>query len=422
MNAVEEEYAAKSAQRAAQLEKAGFWRGIQQDLLSAQFLGGPSIARRQGVATQLQKLGFEAELTAPGFMGLDERIKEMGDPATWKKNYLARARAAGQNLTPYDADTAFNRQFGNVQELQQRRAAIIARQGAQGAGLAEQQGYERMQWTTGIGLRTFMAQYGGITQAESRAREIEQMRVRHELEMGGPEGSPTRLKKGTDEYNRLAATQAAERIALEKKFYREDEDRDRQHWVVMKDAMAGATLDREAMRKREMERIREAYAEDIRKFGETEEIKNEIAAREGTLRVQQAEERRSERAGIIGSALTAAGGGYADQARRLELEEMQRRRRMAHPEMAALFDRTEAAERAELEAQLNWKPGETGSRQMLHGAGRPGGYDAFLPGLTPEMRVLQGFLDKNLNTLEKIAGMIAAIGGNLGVAPSPPGG
>ena len=91
----------------------------------------------------------------------------------------------------------------------------------------------------------------------------------------------------------------------------------------MRDALAGAAFDREAIRKREMDRIKESYAEDIKKFGETEEIKAEIKAKQDALAVQQGEQRRTERAGIIEQALRApgVGGQFADEADRLALEE-----------------------------------------------------------------------------------------------------
>ena len=114
---------------------------------------------------------------------------------------MARMRAQGNpGYTKYDAEKAWNREFGRVAELQQQRAAIIARQGAQTEGQTEEQQYERMQWQSGLDLRKYLAEHGGITRAEARAREAEQMRARHEQEMGGPEGSPTRLKEGTEEY------------------------------------------------------------------------------------------------------------------------------------------------------------------------------------------------------------------------------
>jgi hypothetical protein len=169
-----------------------------------------------------------------------------------------------------------------------------------------------------------------------------------------------------------------------------------------------------------MDRIKESYAEDIKKFGETEEIKAEIKARQDALAFQQEEQRRTERAGIIEQALGEAGGRFADNARRLELQEQERKRRQEHPEMAAIFDKMDAAERAELEAQLNWKPTEVGSRQTVHGAFRPSGYDRLLPGLTPEMKALQGYLDKNLNTLDKIAATLTTLAGTVGVANPVP--
>jgi hypothetical protein len=43
-----------------------------------------------------------------------------------------------------------------------------------------------------------------------------------------------------------------------------------------------------------------------------------------------------------------------------------------------------------------------------------------MPGQTPEAKALQEYLTKNYNTLEKIAGMLAALGQNIGVA-SPAG-
>jgi hypothetical protein len=74
-----------------------------------------------------------------------------------------------------------------------------------------------------------------------------------------------------------------------------------------------------------------------------------------------------------------------------------------------------------LEAQLNWKPSEVGSRQTVHGASRPSGYDRFMPGLTPEARLLQGYLEKNYSSLEKISAMLATLAGNIDVANPAPG-
>jgi len=426
VNAAEDEYAGKTAARAAQIEKANFWRGIERETLGAQFIGGPGYERRQAIEMRLQGLSQQEELAAPKFAGLDERIKQSGNREAWLKDYQDRMRRQGNpGYTRYDAEKAWKREFGDVAELQKEREAIIARQGAQSAGLTAQQQYEKMQWTAGVDLRTYMARLGGPTQAEARAREMEQMRVRHEQEMGGPEGSATRLKEGTEEYKRLKAAQDAERINLDQKYYREDADRRRHHLIVMRDAEASAATDRETRRKREMEQIAEGYADDLRKFKddavEKGRINDEIAAKQKALAVQQNEERRQERAGIIEQALGEAGGRFADNARRLELQEQERKRRREHPEMAAIFDKMDAAERAELEAQLNWKPTEVGSRQTVHGAFRPSGYDRLLPGLTPEMKALQGYLDKNLNTLDKIAAMLTTLAGNLGVATPAPG-
>ena len=281
-------------------------------------------------------------------------------------------REHNPGITRYDAEKAWKREFGDVDELQKQRDAIIARQGAQTTGLTTQQQYERMQWTAGLDLRQYVAEHGGPTQQAAREREREEMRVRHEQEMGGPEGSPTRLKEGTEEYKKVHAAQDAEAKALDEKYRLEDEDRERRHQVVMRDALAGAAFDREAIRKREMDRIKESYAEDIKKFGETEEIKAEIKAKQDALAVQQGEQRRTERAGIIEQALRApgVGGQFADEAARLELEEQQRKRRMEHPEMAALFDKEDAAERAEMAAQQNWKPSEVASRKGAWDAGQ----------------------------------------------------
>jgi hypothetical protein len=313
-----------------------------------------------------------------------------------------------------------------VAELQKEREAIIARQGAQKTGLTTQQQYEKMQWTTGVDLRTFMANSGGPTQAAARAREIEQMRVRHEQEMGGPEGSATRLKEGTEEYFKLHRAQLAEETELDAKYRREDETRGLHHQHVMRDAEASAATDRETRRKREMERIAEGYEDELRKYKddavEKGRIQDEITAKQKALAVQQTEERRQERVGIIEQMLRApgVGGQFADEADRLALQEMERKRRREHPEMAADLDKLDAAERAEMAAQQNWKPSEVASRKGAWDAGRPSGYDRFMPGQTPEAKALQEYLTKNYNTLEKIAGMLAALGQNIGVA-SPAG-
>jgi len=421
VNAAEDEYAGATAKRAAQMEKANFWRGIERETLGAQFTGGPGYERRQAVELRLQGLSQQEELAAPKFAGLDERIKQAGDKEAWLKDYQARMiREHNPGITRYDAEKAWKREFGDVDELQKQRAAIIARQGAQTTGLTTQQQYERMQWTAGLDLRAFEARFGGPTQAEARAREREEMRVRHEQEMGGPEGSPTRLKEGTDEYKKLKAVQNAEVINRDKKYDREDEDRERRHQVVMRDALAGAAFDREAIRRREMDRIKESYAEDIKKFGETEEIKAEIKAKQDTLAVQQGEQRREERAGIIEQALRTpgVGGQFSDEADRLALEETERKRRQEHPEMSALFDKQDAAERAEMAAQQNWKPSEVASRKGAWDAGRPSGYDRFMPGQTPEAKALGEYLQKNYGTLDAIHKLLTALAGNLGVAPS----
>ena len=292
-------------------------------------------------------------------------------------------RQGNPGYTRYDAEKAWKREFGDVAELQKEREAIIARQGAQKTGLTTQQQYEKMQWTTGVDLRTFMANSGGPTQAAARAREIEQMRVRHEQEMGGPEGSATRLKEGTEEYIKLHRAQLAEETA-------------------------------------------EGYEDELRKYKddavEKGRIQDEITAKQKALAVQQTEERRQERVGIIEQMLRApgVGGQFADEADRLALQEMERKRRREHPEMAADLDKLDAAERAEMAAQQNWKPSEVASRKGAWDAGRPSGYDRFMPGQTPEAKALQEYLSKNYNTLEKIAGMLAALGQNIGVA-SPTG-
>ncbi len=421
VNAAEDEYAGATAKRAAQMEKANFWRGIERESLGAQFTGGPGYEQRQAVELRLQGLSQQEELAAPKFAGLDERLKQSGDRETWLKNYQARMiREHNPGITRYDAEKAWKREFGDVDELQKQRAAIVARQGAQTTGLTTQQQYERMQWTAGLDLRGFEARFGGPTQAETRAREREEMRVRHEQEMGGPEGSPTRLKEGTDEYKKVHAAQIAESKALDAKYRLEDEDRERRHQVVMRDALAGAAFDREAIRKREMDRIRESYADDIKKFGETEEIKAEIKAKQDALAVQQGEQRRTERAGIIEQALRApgVGGQFADEAARLELEEQQRKRRMEHPEMAALFDKEDAAESAEMAAQQNWKPSEVASRKGAWDAGRPSGYDRFMPGQTPEAKALGEYLQKNYGQMDQILKLLQGLAGNLGVAPA----
>ena len=104
----------------------------------------------------MQGLSQQEELAAPKFAGLDERIKQSGDRETWLKNYQARMiREHNPGITRYDAEKAWKREFGDVDELQKQRAAIIARQGAQTTGLTTQQQYERMQWTAGLDLRRF---------------------------------------------------------------------------------------------------------------------------------------------------------------------------------------------------------------------------------------------------------------------------
>ena len=188
----------------------------------------------------------------------------------------------------------------------------------------------------------------------------------------------------------------------------------------MRDALAGATFDREAIRRREMDRIKESYAEDIKKFGETEEIKAEIAAKQKTLAVQQTEERRQERVGVIEQMLRApgVGGQFADEADRLALEETERKRRREHPEMAADLDKLDAAERAEMAAQQNWKPSEVASRKGAWDAGRPSGYDRFMPGQTPEAKALGEYLQKNYGQMDQILKLLQGLAGNLGVAPA----
>ena len=173
VNAAEDEYAGKTAARAAQIEKANFWRGIERETLGAQFTGGPGYERRQAIELRLQGLSQQEELAAPKFAGLDERIKQSGNREAWLKDYQARMRRQGNpGYTRYDAEKAWKREFGDVAELQKEREAIIARQGAQTTGLTTQQQYEKMQWTAGVDLRTYMAEHGGPTQAAARAREM----------------------------------------------------------------------------------------------------------------------------------------------------------------------------------------------------------------------------------------------------------
>ena len=135
---MEDEYAAKTAERAAKIEKANFWRGIAESTLQAQFTGGPSLERRQSVETQLLKLSQQAELETPEFAGLDERIKQLPEQSPVDEGlHGADARPGNPGYTKYDAEKAWNREFGRVAELQQQRAAIIARQGAQTEGQTE---------------------------------------------------------------------------------------------------------------------------------------------------------------------------------------------------------------------------------------------------------------------------------------------
>ena len=230
------------------------------------------------------------------------------------------------------------------------------------------------------------------------------MRVRHEQEMGGPEGSATRLKEGTEEYKKLQAAQDAEGDRPR----REVSPRGRGPPSAITRSSC-ATPKRRPLptarrdRKREMERIAEGYADDLRKFKddavEKGRIKDEITAKQKALAVQQSEERRQERAGIIEQALRApgVGGQFADEARRLELEETgaqapaRSTRKWRRP-----VDKMDAAERAEMAAQQNWKPSEVASRKGAWDAGRPSGYDRFMPGQTPEAKALGEYLDEEL--------------------------
>ena len=86
--------------------------------------------------------------------------------------------------------------------------------------------------------------------------------------------------------------------------------------------------------------------------------------------------------------------------------------------MSALFDKQDAAERAEMAAQQNWKPSEVASRKGAWDAGRPSGYDRFMPGQTPEAKALGEYLQKNYGTLDAIHKLLTSLAGNLGVAPS----
>jgi hypothetical protein len=456
VNAMEDEYAAKTAERAARIEKANFWRGIAESTLQAQFTGGPSLERRQSVETQLLKISQQAELETPEFAGLDERIKQLPNKAQWMKDYMARMRAQGNpGYTKYDAEKAWNWEFGRVAELQQQRAAIIARQGAQTEGQTEEQQYERMQWQSGLDLRKYVAEHGGITRAEARAREAEQLRARHEQEMGGPEGSPTRLKEGTEEYKRVWATQEAERkqladkqarevadaqtqawviragasplqsyqraaeltqaelagrtedpavaaakkAAIEERFRLEDEQRERRHQATMKDAADAAMTDREAHREREMERIAEGYAEELEKFKDNalkkQELLDEIAAKQKALKAQQDIEREHERAGLVEGAYGVAGGPFTAMAEQLRLKEKYadlRRQFAGNAEALKLINAMQPAEQAELTARENWLPHEVASRRGTWDAGRPSGYDNPMIGLTKEMQAFRQFL------------------------------
>ena len=85
--------------------------------------------------------------------------------------------------------------------------------------------------------------------------------------------------------------------------------------------------------------------------------------------------------------------------------------------MAALFDKEDAAERAELAAQQNWKPSEVAGRRGPWDAGRPSGYDRFMPGQTPEAKALGEYLQKNYGTMDQILKLLQGLAGNLGVAP-----
>lgn len=403
VNAAEDEYAGATAKRAAQLEKAGFWRGIERETLGAQFTGGPGYEQRQAIERRLQGLSQQEELAAPKFAGLDERIKRAGDREAWLKDYQDRMRRQGNpGYTRYDAEKAWKREFGDLDELQKQRAALVARQGAQTAGLTEQQQLERMQWTTGLDLRVFMGRFGGVTQTEARAREREEMRVRHEQEMGGPEGSPTRLKEGTDEYKQVKAAQNAELLALDKRYDREDADRFRLHQVVMRDALAGGTLGREAMRKREMERIGESYAEDIKKYGETEAIKSEIKAKQDALAFQQAEERRGERLGILEQAGGLTGGAIRNVMEQAALSEKYRRLSKEHPELAPLLGRMQKAEEANLELEQKYIPHEVRGRTAWDAGAPPKGYDSPMIGLTNAMKELLEYLKANWSNVQQV--------------------
>jgi hypothetical protein len=328
----EEAIEREEATRGLQMERARFDR---------------EAAARGTYQTPTEQLGMRHAAEMERFVGLDARAKAAGNQAAWQSHWVSRQMAAlaaqGINTTqPWlqtqllgQAPAAFAQEQTLVAEQQRQRDATLRAQSAEMGMMAGAAGREAAM----IGL--------GASPLQSAAR------ARALMEASAPGQAPEVL--------------AARRAALREQEGREDEDRLRHHNQVMADAEAAASLNHEAIRRRDMERIAEGYAEDLRRFADNAQekarINAEIAAKQRALNVQQAAQARGEDVSVGSHALQLA--GRTGQAQKLELWERTRRlyeRYKGDPRMLQLVNASAMAE----EEQINYLQNRTSQFFQLH--------------------------------------------------------
>lgn len=397
----EETLERERAEQALRLDSERFNRGQAARMREATARGEyetPEVRRRLEMDRLLDQQASRMER----FAGLDERVKDLAKgPEAWQNQYVQDqlTQLAGQgNQAAIDALQGINPYLRTTLKTQvapdeyQRRLALAAEEQRQkeeteAGNAAERAGLEAIhdrEWRDTQRQAEIIR--AGASPLESKQRAAE----RAQQELAGRTEDP--------------AIAQAKQAALEERFRREDEDRERTHRGRMKDFAADASLDREAHRKREMEKIAEGYAEDLRRFADNadrkKEILDEIAAKQTALGAQQERERRGERAGILGEAFRAI--GRDDLAERVAQRESITRLReeySGNQDMLSVIGLMDEAQRIRLSAVENWIPQEAQSRKARWDTGVPSGYDSPMVGMARELTTIRERLDAAASNL-----------------------
>jgi len=395
MTEAERKYAAAQIEDARNIERRGFWRGIQERFdLSALPTGG--LEQRQALERAALSRQHGAEMDTPAFLGLDRRSEELQDRDLWIQNFkdreFIRRKKAWEDVhlsemneaqkkhlegaLNQEAPDAYQTEQQRVGELLQQRSAIGVAQRRQAQRQAFNQQLEREQLASDLALRSQRAKLGSSDrQADKDALELAEMDKRHADELRGKD---MKVQENQD----IAARQQEERQALLDRQAR-NVAKQRAEWrLEALQTEAATSRSYVAIRNAELKALERAQEEEERNHGKSVETTRKYAARRDAVNEAYRRARADEALGLDQAVLRAGGRGLEAEALGIR-DRYKKLREEAKGDNAKLtqLDQAEKAELLGVEQQIalrNQVPNEVqaySARFLQGGQGRNYGLD-----------------------------------------------